>query len=86
VDFALHNAWSVPMTDDAILMKQVLDTLSPEERQVCIWKLAGFPTRDIADHLGISENAVDLIFAEAKRRVRKSLRQRDDPSDQDSTV
>jgi DNA-directed RNA polymerase specialized sigma24 family protein len=73
MDPALHNA-RIAMTDDQILMRLALDKLSHTERLVCIWKLAGFSTRDIAHHLGRSNSAVDALYTRAKRKLRRSLR------------
>jgi DNA-directed RNA polymerase specialized sigma24 family protein len=61
------------MADDSARMRQVLDKLSKDERLVCIWKLAGFPTRDIARHLKRSESAIDALYARAKGKVRHLL-------------
>lgn len=36
------------MPDDSNKLRQALDELSHHERLVCIWKIAGFSTRDIA--------------------------------------
>ena len=73
MDPALHNA-RIGMTDDRILMRRALEKLSHTERLVCIWKLAGFSTRDIARHLGRSNSAIDSLFTRAKRKLRRSLR------------
>ena len=61
------------MTDDRVLMRRALEKLSHTERLVCIWKLAGFSTRDIARHLGRSNSAIDSLFTRAKRKLRRSL-------------
>ena len=72
---ALHSAGIDTVADDSVLMRQVLDKLSQRERLVCIWKLAGFSTRDIARHLGRSDAAIDSVFTRAKRKLRRSLRE-----------
>lgn len=69
------RAGMATMPDDPILMRQMLDQLSQTERLVCIWKLAGFSTRDISRHLGRSDAAIESVFASAKRKLRHSLRQ-----------
>lgn len=61
------------MSDDRILMRRALEKLSHTERLVCIWKLAGFSTRDIARHLDRSTSAIDSLFTRAKRKLRRSL-------------
>ncbi len=37
-----------------ILLREVLARLSPEERMVCLWKMAGFSAQEIASALGRS--------------------------------
>jgi RNA polymerase sigma factor (sigma-70 family) len=61
------------MGEDAARMRQVLDELSQDERLVCVWKLAGFSTQDIAAHMNRSESAIDALFARAKSKLRRSL-------------
>lgn len=61
------------MGEDAARMRQVLDELSQDERLVCVWKLAGFSTQDIAVHMNRSESAIDSLFARAKSKLRRSL-------------
>lgn len=61
------------MTDDRIVMRLALEKLSHTERLVCIWKLAGFSTQDIARHLNRSPSAIDSLFARAKRKLCRSL-------------
>ena len=57
----------------AILLREVLDKLSPEERLVCIWKKAGFSSQEIAEHQGRTVTAVDTLFSRAKSKIRKAL-------------
>lgn len=56
-----------------ILLREVLDTLSPEEKLVCVWKKAGFSSQEIAKFQGRSVVAVDTLFSRAKERVRSAL-------------
>ena len=56
-----------------ILLKQVLATLSPEERVLCMWKRAGLSGREIADRLGTSAHAADMLFYRIKEKVRTAL-------------
>jgi DNA-directed RNA polymerase specialized sigma24 family protein len=56
-----------------ILLREVLDTLTPEERLVCIWKTAGFSSEEIANFRGRSTLAVDKLFSRAKQKVRDAL-------------
>lgn len=57
----------------AVLLREVLDRLSPEERLVCIWKKAGFSSREIAEHQGRSVVSVDTLFSRAKDKLRRAL-------------
>jgi DNA-directed RNA polymerase specialized sigma24 family protein len=59
-------------------MRQILDKLSQDERLVCIWKLAGFSTPDIARHMKRPESDIDAVFAHANRKIRQLLREHDD--------
>ena len=54
-------------------LRKVLGKLSREERLVCIWKRAGFSTREIADHHGRSVASIDKLFAHARRKLRQLL-------------
>jgi RNA polymerase sigma factor (sigma-70 family) len=56
-----------------ILLREVLATLSSEERLVCLWKKAGFSTQEIAKFQGRSVVAVDTLFSRAKDKVRRAL-------------
>lgn len=65
------------MADDPIVLRQVLNALSREEQLVCIWKIAGFSSREIAQHHGRSVAAIDALFAQAKRKLRSALREQE---------
>jgi DNA-directed RNA polymerase specialized sigma24 family protein len=56
-----------------LLLAQVLNLVSAEERKVCIWKKCGFSSRQIAWYRGHSTEAVDTMFFRAKQKVRKAL-------------
>lgn len=56
-----------------ILFAQVLALLSEDERRMCIWKKAGFTSRQIARYRGQSTEAVDTMFFRVKQKVRKAL-------------
>jgi RNA polymerase sigma factor (sigma-70 family) len=56
-----------------ILLREALDTLTPEEKLVCIWKKAGFSSQEIAKFRGRSVVAVDTLFSRAKQKVRSAL-------------
>lgn len=56
-----------------ILLREALDTLSQEERMVCLWKKAGFSAQEIARFQGRSVVAVDTLFSRAKQKIRNVL-------------
>jgi RNA polymerase sigma factor (sigma-70 family) len=62
------------MAENPVLLRQALSKLSQDERLICIWKIAGFSTRDIAQQTGRSEAAVTSMLANAKRKLRRHLR------------
>jgi DNA-directed RNA polymerase specialized sigma24 family protein len=63
------------MAEDPVWMREALDMLTPQERLICIWKIAGFSSRQIAQHEGRSVADVDKLFAGAKRKLQRALRQ-----------
>ena len=67
------TAGSAEEIERNILLREVLDKLSPEEKLVCIWKKAGFSSREIAEHQGRSVVAVDTLFSRAKDKLRRAL-------------
>ena len=62
------------MATDPLVLRQALQTLSRDERLICIWMIAGFSTQEIAEQMGRSEAAVGEMFANAKRKLRRHLR------------
>lgn len=56
-----------------ILLREVLETLSPADRMVCLWKTAGFTSEEIAAWQGRTVGAVDTSFSRAKQRIRHAL-------------
>ena len=56
-----------------ILLRQVLDTLTPDERVVCIWKKAGFSSQEIAERRGSTAGAIDKMLSRARQKVRAVL-------------
>lgn len=56
-----------------ILLREVLDTLTPDERLVCIWKKAGFSSQEIADRRGGTAAAVDTMLSRVRQKVRRLL-------------
>ena len=62
------------MADDPVFLRQLLSALSREEQLVCIWRIAGFSNRDIAQHLGRSDIEIASLFAKSKRKLKRHFR------------
>ena len=56
-----------------VLASQVLDRLSHRERMIAIWKRSGFSSREIAEKLEMSVQAVDTTFCRLRQKVQKFL-------------
>ncbi len=54
-----------------ILLQELLDTLTREERHICAWK-AGFSSQQIARHQHRTVIAVDTIFSRAKQKLQRT--------------
>ena len=78
MDLTLHSArpWTDEMADEPALLRQVLNTLSREEQLVCIWKIAGFSSEQIAQYYGRSPTSIDAVFVQAIRKLRRALDER----------
>src|SRR4051812_26250108 len=59
--------------EHAVLLRELLQTLSREERMICLWKKAGFSSQEIALHQRRTVVAIDTIFSRAKDKIRKTL-------------
>jgi DNA-directed RNA polymerase specialized sigma24 family protein len=59
--------------EQAVLLRELLQTLSREERMICLWKKAGFSSQEIALHQRRTVVAIDTIFSRAKQKIRKAL-------------
>lgn len=59
--------------EQRILLHELLARLSPHEREICVWKQAGFPSAAIARRQGRQVSAVDAIYSRAKRKLRDLL-------------
>src|SRR5207245_8626543 len=44
-----------------VLFREVLAQLTPDEQLVCVWKKAGFSTKEIASYRGSSVTAIDTL-------------------------
>ena len=59
--------------EQRLLLRELLGTLSREERMICLWKKAGFSSQEIALHQGRTAVSVDTIFSRAKQKIRNAL-------------
>lgn len=59
--------------EQGVLLRELLQTLSQEERMICLWKKAGFSSQEIALHQGRTVVSIDTIFSRAKQKIRKAL-------------
>jgi RNA polymerase sigma factor (sigma-70 family) len=64
---------SAERIENAILLDEILARLSPDERMVCVWKKAGFSSKEIADRLGTSVGAVDTLFHRVKQKIQNAV-------------
>lgn len=64
---------TVAEVEQAVLLRELLRTLSREERMICLWKKAGFSSQEIALHQQRTVVAIDTIFSRAKQKIRKAL-------------
>lgn len=67
------SSGTVDEIERSILLRELLDTLTHEERQICAWKKAGFSSDQIARHQGRTVLAVDTTFSRIKGKLRESL-------------
>ena len=74
---ALQSAAATEGSPEALerrlLLRQVLNSLSAEERLICAWKRAGYSSREIAARRGTTAAAVDKMLSRARERVRGQL-------------
>jgi DNA-directed RNA polymerase specialized sigma24 family protein len=68
----MDSFWRAAIEQSA-LWKEALESLSREERLLCIWRNAGFSDEQIADHFGRSASDVDEVFRRAHDRVQHIL-------------
>ena len=62
---------SADQVERAILVREVLERLTPTERLVCIWKNAGFSSQEIADRRGGTAMAVDKLLSRVRQKMRR---------------
>jgi DNA-directed RNA polymerase specialized sigma24 family protein len=56
-----------------ILMREILSTLSREERQMLFWKKMGFSTQEIARRRNMKIGATDMAFTRLRKRIREAI-------------
>jgi DNA-directed RNA polymerase specialized sigma24 family protein len=64
---------TVAQVEHQVLLREVLEHLTPDERMICIWKKAGFSSHEIAARRGTTSGAIDTVFARTKQKVRRLL-------------
>jgi RNA polymerase sigma factor (sigma-70 family) len=57
----------------AILLREVLARLTPDERRICMWKKAGFTSEEIAEYRGWTAAAVHTLLSRARQKIRSLL-------------
>jgi DNA-directed RNA polymerase specialized sigma24 family protein len=56
------------------VLNQILESLSPDERLICMWTALGFSKDQIAEVSGRSIESVQAILTRTKQRITKDLR------------
>ena len=56
-----------------ILLREVLEILTPHERVVCLLKRAGYSSREIAERRGGTAAAVDTLWLRVRQKVRRQF-------------
>jgi len=56
----------------------LLRSLPARQRQVLAWALSGFPPRDIAEQLGIGDEAVRASLYKARRAIAEAIKEREE--------
>jgi DNA-directed RNA polymerase specialized sigma24 family protein len=64
---------TVAQIEHQVLLREVFEHLTPDERMICIWKKAGFSSHEIAARRGTTPGAIDTLFARTKQKVRRLL-------------
>lgn len=68
---AMHG--SPEQIEKGIILREVLALLTRDEQRICLWKLMGFSSQEIAKRRGTTVNAVDLLFFHAKEKIRHTV-------------
>lgn len=65
---------TVEQVERAILIRELLELLPPQERLILEWRLEGLTSQEIAIRRGCSVTAVDILLTHARRRLRIVVR------------
>jgi DNA-directed RNA polymerase specialized sigma24 family protein len=63
-----------PRESDRQVLRDIVESLSPEERHMCIWMAAGFSKQQIANGSGQSIDAVEAILMRTRQRIGDRLK------------
>lgn len=70
---AVSHEGSPEQIERRVLCHELLAQLTDEERQLCIWKAVGVPSREIARHVGLSVTAVNTAHHRAIKKLRLAV-------------
>lgn len=70
---AVATFGSVEQIERAILIRELLECLTPTERLIVEWRLEGLTSQEIAQRRGCTVVAVDILLTRARRRLRSLL-------------
>ena len=72
--FALEAAMSEPnATERFICLIETIEELSPRQREVLEYRLAGYTQAETAEKLGITQQAVAYYLRQARNKIRQAL-------------
>jgi RNA polymerase sigma factor (sigma-70 family) len=76
IEGAAAKAGGPEEIERSILLRELLERLSPDERLVCMWKKAGYTSQEIAERRGTTAGAVDVMLSRIRQKVRESMETR----------
>jgi DNA-directed RNA polymerase specialized sigma24 family protein len=59
--------------EQAVLIREAINRLKPNEQVACLMKMQGHSSEEIAKRLGTSTAAADMVFSRAKRKLYRFL-------------
>lgn len=68
------DAGSAEEIEQEVLQRELLDCLTDKEQTISIWKKAGFSSKEIAQHLGISVSSVDTTWFRVRQMLKDLLK------------